>query len=45
MMSLKSFRYWLRINHYRSNQFGTGLKNNPIKNVIRLIKSIKPITD
>ena len=30
-MNLGAFKYWLRINGYRSNQFGTGEKWNPIK--------------
>lgn len=28
---LRKFKYWLRINGYRLNQFGTGEKWNPIK--------------
>lgn len=30
-MKLEAFKYWLRINGYRPDQFGTGTKNNPIK--------------
>lgn len=30
-MNIGEFKYWLRINGYRLNQFGTGTKNNPIK--------------
>lgn len=30
-MSKLAFKYWLRINGYKPDQFGTGLKHNPIK--------------
>lgn len=30
-MNLKQFKYWLRINGFRPEQFGTGTKWNPIK--------------
>ena len=31
MNDLKQFRYWLRINSFRPEQFGTGTKWNPIR--------------
>jgi len=31
MMSKEAFRYWLRINGFRPDQFGIGEKWNPIK--------------
>lgn len=30
-MNLKQFKYWLRINGFRPEQFGTGTKWNPIR--------------
>ena len=30
-MNLKQFKYWLRINGFRPELFGTGTKWNPIK--------------
>ena len=34
-MKLEAFKYWLRINGYRPDQFGTGTKNNPIKIIVK----------
>lgn len=31
IMNLKQFKYWLRINGFLPDQFGTGTKRNPIK--------------
>lgn len=31
MMTLKQFKYWLRIKGFRPEWFGTGEKWNPIK--------------
>ncbi len=31
MNDLKQFKYWLRINGFRPEQFGTGEKWNPIR--------------
>lgn len=30
-MNKRQFKYWLRINGFRPEQFGTGAKRNPIK--------------
>lgn len=38
---MKQFRYWLRINGFRSEQFGTGTKWNSIKFKSRKSLAIK----
>lgn len=37
-MNLKQFKYWLRINGFRPEQFGTGTKWNPIKLTTKLYR-------
>lgn len=39
MISKEAFRYWLRINGFRPDQFGTGEKWNPIR--LKSIQNLK----
>ena len=42
IMNLKQFKYWLRINGFLPDQFGTGTKRNPIKLTTKYIFSLSP---
>lgn len=42
MMTLKQFKYWLRIKGFRPEWFGTGEKRNPIK--LKSKKEMKIVT-
>ncbi len=37
-MNIKAFKYWLRINGFRGNEFGSGEKYNPLRKINKLLK-------